>query len=129
VEITAPPVHLRVTDVMTHLPVTVSPDEDLSRAVEFMVDTQIKSLPVVSYGGVVGMVSRRDVIAVLARMDALIEAEVDDSLRLAGVQCTVEVIDGVVCLQDAEDPDSLRVAQVIASRIPGVVGVSLGSPA
>jgi CBS domain-containing protein len=129
VEMTAPPVHLEVTDVMTHLPVSVSPDDDLSRAVELMVDTQIKSLPVVSSGRVVGMVSRRDVIAVLARADGLIEAEVDDSLRLAGVECTIEVVDGVVELQNADDPDSFRIAQVIASRVPGVIGVSTGSPA
>ncbi len=129
VELTAPPVHLRVTDVMTHLPVTVSPDEDLSRAVELMVDTQIKSLPVVTFGRVVGMVSRRDVIAVLARVDVLIEAEVDDALRLAGVECTVEVNDGIVHLRDANGPDSLRIAQVIASRAAGVVGVSVRGPA
>jgi hypothetical protein len=80
---------------------------------------------VVTGGHVVGMVSRRDVIAVLARQDELIEAEVDEALRLAGVECTVDVDDGVVRLHDAEGPDSLRVAQVIASRVPGVVGVSV----
>jgi CBS domain-containing protein len=129
VELTAPPVHLLVTDVMTHLPVSVPPDEDLSRAVELLVDTQIKSLPVVSFGRVVGMVSRRDVIAVLARLDVLIEAEVDDALRLAGVECMVEVHDGVVHLRDAADPESLGTARVIASRAAGVIGVSVGSPA
>lgn len=129
VEIAAPPVHLAVTDVMTHLPMTVSPEEDLSQAVELMVDTQVKSLPVVSSGRVVGVVSRRDVIAVLARQDALIEAEVDEALRQAGVECLVEVVDGVVTLRDQDDLDCLHVAQVIASRIPGVVGVSIGSPA
>lgn len=129
VEMTAPPVRLQVTDVMTHLPVSVSPDDDLSQAVELLVDTQIKSLPVVSFGRVVGMVSRRDVIAVLARVDVLIEAEVDDLLRLAGVECTVEVNDGVVQLHNADDPESLRIAQVIAARVPGVVGISMGSPA
>ena len=75
-----------------------------------------------SLGRVVGMVSRRDVIALLARMDVLIEAEVDESLRLAGVECTVEVNDGVVQLHNADDPKSLRIAQVIAARVPGVVG-------
>lgn len=129
VEMTTPPVHLQVTDVMTHLPVSVSPDDDLSQAVELLVDTQIKSLPVMSLGRVVGMVSRRDVIALLARMDVLIEAEVDESLRLAGVECTVEVNDGVVQLHNADDPKSLRIAQVIAARVPGVVGISMGSPA
>jgi CBS domain-containing protein len=129
VEITAPPVHLAVTDVMTHLPVYVAPDHDLSQAVDLMVDTQVKSLPVVASGRVVGMVSRRDVIAVLARQDALIEASVDEALRSAGVECIVDVDDGVVDLRDAAEPESLRIAQVIASRVAGVVGVSLGSPA
>jgi CBS domain-containing protein len=127
VEITAPTVQLVVTDVMTHLPVSVSPDDDLSQAVGLLVDTQVKSLPVVRAGRVMGMVSRRDVIAVLARQDFLIEAEIDEELRQAGVECTVEVNDGVVHLHDADGTDALRLAQVIASSVPGVVGVSLAS--
>ena len=129
VEITAPPVRLAVTDVMTHLPVSVSPDDDVAEAVGLLVDTQIKSLPVVQFGRVVGMISRRDVIAVLARQDDLIEAEVDEALRQAGVECSVDVNDGVVHLRDADGPEFARVAQVIASRIPGVVGVTVGSSA
>ena len=128
VEITAPTVQLRVTDVMTHLPVSVSPDDDLSEAVELLVGTQVKSLPVVSLGRDVGVVSRRDVIAVLARQDELIEAEVDEEVRQAGVECAVEVDDGVVRLRNAEGPDAMRIAQVIASRVPGVIGVSTESP-
>lgn len=127
VVITAPIVHLAVTDVMTHLPISVSPDDDLSDAVELLVGTQVKSLPVVLSGRVVGMVSRRNVIAVLARQDLLIEAQIDEELRQAGVECTVEVDDGVVHLEDAAGADALRVAQVIASRVPGVVGVSVAS--
>jgi CBS domain-containing protein len=128
VEITAPTVQLRVTDVMTHLPVSVSPDDDLAEAVELLVGTQVKSLPVVGSGRVVGMVSRRDVIALLAHRDELIEAEVDEELREAGVECTVEVDDGVVRLWNADGPEALRIAQVIASRVPGVIGVSAESP-
>jgi predicted transcriptional regulator len=128
VEITAPTVQLQVTDVMTHLPVSVSPDDDLAEAVELLVCTQVKSLPVVDSGRVVGMVSRRDVIAVLARQDELIEAEVDEELRQAGVECAVEVEDGVVRLRNADGPDALRIAQVIASRVPGVIGVVAESP-
>jgi CBS domain-containing protein len=127
VEITGPTVQLAVTDVMTHLPVSVCPDDDVARAVEFLVDTQVKSLPVVSEGRVIGMISRRDVIAVLARQDALIEAEVDDLLRQAGMECTVEVVDGLVHLHDAEGADTLRTARVIASRAAGVMGVDAGT--
>jgi CBS domain-containing protein len=129
VEISAPTIQLVVTDVMTHLPVNVAPDDDLSQAVELLVDTQVKSLPVVGSGRVVGMVSRRDVIAVLARQDPLIEAEIDEELRRAGVECTVEVNDGVVHLEGADGPDTLRIAQVIASGVSGVIGVTVASPA
>jgi CBS domain-containing protein len=129
VELSVPAAHLAVSDVMTHLPITVTPDDDLSDAVELMTETQVKSLPVVAFGRVVGMVSRRDVIAVLARQDELIEAEVDDALRVAGVECAVDVVDGVVRLDDGEDPERLRAARVIAARVPGVVGVSVGGSA
>jgi CBS domain-containing protein len=128
VEISAPPAHLAVADVMTNLSLSVSPDDDVSDAVELLVDTQVKSLPVVAAGRVVGMVSRRDVIAVLARADLLIEAEVDEALRVAGVECTVEVVDGVVYLRDRSEPEALSTARVVASGVPGVVGVSFGSP-
>ena len=50
--------------------------------------------------------------------------EVDEDLRQAGVECSVEVHDGVVRLTDAESSENLRVARVIASRVPGVVGIS-----
>jgi CBS domain-containing protein len=123
VEIVGPPLRLRVADVMTNLALSAGPDDDVARAVEMLVDTQVKSLPVVSFGRVVGVVSRSDVIRSLARQDTLIEAEVDEAVRLAGVECSVEVVDGVVHLCDAESSESLKIAAVIASRAAGVVGV------
>ena len=118
------PVQLRVTDVMTHLPLTVAPDDDVARAVEFLTDTQVKSLPVVEHDRVVGMVSRSDVIAVLARQDGVIEAEVDELLRAAGVECVATVDDGVVRLECPARPQDLRIARVIAGSVPGVIGVA-----
>jgi CBS domain-containing protein len=127
VEVAVATVQLAVTDVMTRLPLSVSPDDDVAQAVDLLVATQVKSLPVVSLGRVIGMISRRDVIAVLARRDALIEAEVDETLRQAGMECTVEVVDGMVHLRDAESAATLRIARVIASRAAGVVGVDAGT--
>lgn len=128
VTLSAPAARLLVTDVMTHLPMSVGPDDDVADAVGLLVDTQVKSLPVVAFGRLVGMISRRDVIAVLARQDALIEAEVDEALRVAGAECEVEVADGVVRLTGAESRETLRVAGVIAARVPGVVAVSIDGP-
>jgi CBS domain-containing protein len=116
-------VPLRVRDVMSTLPMTVPADADLAEAAELLVDTQVKSLPVVEHDRVVGVVSRRDVIAVLARRDPLIEAEVDDLLRAADVECLVEVIDGVVSLDGPDDARTREIARVLAATVPGVVGV------
>jgi len=123
-DVSSLPVHLTVGDVMTHLPLWVSPDDDVSQAVDLLVDTQVKSLPVVLHDRVVGVISRRDVIAVLARRDPLIEAEVDELLRSAGVECSVDVVDGVVRIADGDDPGALRIARAIAASVPGVIAVS-----
>jgi CBS domain-containing protein len=123
--LTADAARLRVTDVMTHLPVSVAPTDDVARAVEFLVDTQVKSLPVVEHDRVVGVLSRSDVIAVLARQDALIEADVDELLRSAGVECVASVSDGVVRLESAARPGDLRIARVIAGSVPGVIAVAV----
>ena len=109
---------------MTHLPMSVTADADLSIAASVLVDTSIKSLPVVDGDRVVGMVSRRDVIAVLAKRDPLIEAEVDDLLRSADIECEVEVVDGVVSLDGPTESHAREIARVLASTVPGVVGVS-----
>ena len=115
---------LTVNDVMTHLPMSVTADADLSTAASVLVDTSIKSLPVVDGDQVVGMVSRRDVIAVLATRDPLIEAEVDELLRSAEVECEVEVVDGQVCLDGPTEAHAREIARVLAATVPGVVGVS-----
>jgi CBS domain-containing protein len=123
VQVSGPAAALRVCDVMTHLPLYVGPDDDLAAAVELLVSTQVKSLPVVEHDLVVGMISRRDVIAVLARHDALIEVEVDDLLRSGDVECQVEVVDGVVHLTGSADERSREIARLLAGSVPGVVGV------
>jgi CBS domain-containing protein len=112
-----------VGDVMTPLPVTIRSDQDLATAVELLADTQVKSLPVVDDGRVVGMLSRRDLIAVLARSDELIETEVAGLLRDGGVPCRVEVVDGVVELTGQTESHARSIARVLAASVPGVVGV------
>jgi CBS domain-containing protein len=118
---------LTVDDVMTRLPMSVTADADLSVAASVLVDTAIKSMPVVEDGRVVGMVSRRDVIAVLAKRDPVIAGEVDALLREAEVECDVEVLDGMVRLSGPTEPHAREIARVLASTVQGVVGVSFTS--
>ena len=53
--------------VMTMQPFAVDPELPLTRLLELLVATRVKSLPVVDAGRVVGMVAREDVIGALRR--------------------------------------------------------------
>jgi CBS domain-containing protein len=55
----------RVEDVMTRHPETVEPDESLSQARLVMLHGGFRHLPVVEAGGVVGMLSVRDLLGAL----------------------------------------------------------------
>src|SRR5215207_5496877 len=59
----------RVAEVMTHLVVSVDPEDDLEVAVDLMRATMMKSLPVIQHRKVVGMLSRSDIIHLLAGRD------------------------------------------------------------
>ncbi|WP_246122208.1 CBS domain-containing protein [Pseudonocardia cypriaca] len=59
-----------VADVMTHAPVCMGPDDDLADVVSAMLDAGIRSIPITEDGRLVGIVSRRDVLRVVARGDA-----------------------------------------------------------
>jgi len=56
-----------VGDVMTHSPVCMRPDDDIADVVSTMLDAGIRSVPIVDDGDLVGIVSRRDVLRVVAR--------------------------------------------------------------
>lgn len=112
-----------VEDVMSTLSFTVSPADDLSDAVDLMTSTAVKSLPVVEDGRVVGVVSRSDIVHLLARGDDTLRAEVDEMLRSAGLECQVDVEDGHVLIDGPEDPHQRTVAEVIAGAVPGVMTV------
>ena len=112
-----------VEDVMSVLSMTVTPDSDLSDAVELMTSTAVKSLPVVDDGQVVGIVSRSDIVHLLARSDDRICAEIDELLRSAGLEYLVEVVDGRCVLEGPSEPHYRRVAEVVAGSVQGVLSV------
>lgn len=115
-----------VEDVMSTLSMTVSPGDDLCDAVDLMTGTAVKSLPVVENGRVVGVVSRSDIVHLLARSDDLIAAEIDELLRSAELSYTVDVNDGHVLLEGSRDPHHQKVAEVIAGSVQGVMSVRFG---
>ena len=118
-----------VGEVMNRHPVAVHGDTDLSDAVELMTSTAVKSLPVVDgRRRVVGMVSRRDVVHLLARDDQRIEQQVDELYREAGVDWLVRVDDGTVTVQGPDDRSSRVIAISLASTVAGVTDVRIAPP-
>lgn len=119
-----------VDDVMTTHVLTVGPDSDLADAVELMTSTGVKSVPVVSANGrVLGVVSRSDVVHMLARADHDLERDVDAALASVGLRdWLVEVNDGTVELvAPARAGDDRGLARVVAGTVPGVVHVHVSS--
>lgn len=113
-----------VEQVMTAHVLVTTPEADLAEAVELMTSSTAKALPVVNgRGRLCGMLSRSDVVRLLAREDERIEAEVDELLRSSGLPgWLVEVRDGEVVLSGPDDADQ-EVARLLAKTVPGVLDV------
>jgi CBS domain-containing protein len=117
-----------VADLMNMRPVTVTGVTDLAAAAMLMTDTAVKSLPVVDdEARVVGVVSRRDIIHVLARPDEVIEAELDDLYRQLDTDWLVDVRDGAVTVSGPADEAQRSMAEAIALSVPGVRAVELST--
>jgi CBS domain-containing protein len=115
-------------DIMTPTPTTTTASTPLNELAEIMHARHLKSLPVVDDEGyLIGMVSRRDLLGVLARSDEEIAAEVRRRLHEACVDLTavqVAVRDGVVTLtggvRETSDAEHLT---AVAGQVDGVVRV------
>lgn len=57
---------MKVLDVMTKDPITVSPSETVGRADELMYENRFRQLPVVKNGQLVGIISDRDIRSFLS---------------------------------------------------------------
>jgi CBS domain-containing protein len=115
----------RVADVMSHLVATVDALDDLEVATDLMWSTMVKSVPVLDKGRVVGMISRSDVVHLLAGRDDRIRTEVRELLDTEYPDWEVEVHDGVVTVTGPADPHERKLADVLAGTIRGVVAVRI----
>jgi CBS domain-containing protein len=113
-----------VGEVMTREVLALPPDADAADAARLMLDHGVKSIPVVLGRRVVGIVTRRDLLAVLARTDHAIRAEVERLLaEELGGHRRVEVTDGVVTLSGFNTGRETDLAGLLARTVPGVVEV------
>ena len=124
----AEPLPRRVDEVMTPDVYTVDEDTDLGIVAQRMLDANVKRFPVLRGDRVVGIISRHDLVRVIARSDDEVQAGVQNALNEEGMRLTslkVRVRDGVVELSGAGDLQTLRLAEILARSVPGVLDVRL----
>src|SRR5262245_60191481 len=122
------PLPSRVDEVMTPEVYTVDEDTDLGVVAQRMLEVNVKRLPVLRGDRVVGVVSRHDLVRVIARSDDDVQAGVRSVLEEEGVRLTslgVRVRDGVVELTGDGDRQTLRLAEILARSVAGVLDVRL----
>jgi CBS domain-containing protein len=116
-----------VAEVMTAKVVTLPPDADVAQAAQLMLAHGLRSIPVTADGRLVGIVTRRDLLRVLARSDEEIRRELTALLaeELPEEPISVAVADGAVTLRFTGPPESSdrRIAELLASTVPGVLSV------
>ena len=113
-------------DLMTHPAVTVRPEDSVEHAARLMYSLGIKRLPVVDAGrGLVGLISRTDLLAVYDRPDEEICAEIEGLILHEFLedprQFAVTVKDGVVTLKGS--PDTAALGHDIVRKIRHVLGI------
>lgn len=116
-------------EIMTTKVETARPDQDVSAAARLMVEHQVKRLPVLDDGQLVGIVSRTDLVRLLHRGDDDLAHDVGallaDPLRAPenhDVRATVA--DGIVTLTGTlRFPMDVPVLTWMVWRLPGVVDV------
>jgi CBS domain-containing protein len=118
--------------VMTTPVIGMGVGTDVVDVVTAMLDDRARSIPIVDGSRVVGIVTRRDLVRMLARDDQAIAADVRHRLAMYGVpdRWTVAVCDGVVAIGDEFDnPTDRHVAAVLAEAVSGVTRVRVTSHA
>jgi CBS domain-containing protein len=118
-----------VAEVMTRVVVTAWPAQDVADVARTMLDRDVRSVPVLDHGAVVGIVSRRDILRSVLRTDDVLCNEVQhrlDEYADGQRRWTVEVSDGVAMVGGVFTDESERaIVAVIARTVPGVSGVRL----
>lgn len=127
-----------VSGVMTRDPVFVTPETELAEAVQLMLRKHIKRLPVLENGVLAGVISRTDLLRLLARklietsaetsdaaISDYIKSELDHALWAPKSGVRIEVKDKIVSLEGTIfSNEAHHGIMVIAENAPGVKSVT-----
>ena len=119
-----------VVEIMSPYPVTTRPDADVAEVAEMMLEHDVRSMPVLDDGVVVGVISRRDILRAMVRGDDVLTAEVQHRLDeyAGGHRWTATVDGGVAHIAGDFDSDTEQgIVAVLARTVPGVAAVDLAA--
>lgn len=120
---------LTAEDVMSSPVLTANPDESIQSAARRMVRARVRRLPVVADNKLVGIITRRDILHVFGKADALLALQIRTLLRrhrfdVPGHNVDVAVEGRVVTLTGhLSDPNDRSVVIQVVEAVAGVVGV------
>ena len=118
------PVPTTVGEVMTTPVTAMGAGTDVAVLAKALLDAGPRSMPIVDGSRVIGIVTRRDIVRVIARDDDTIAVDVRHRLEIYGGdrRWHVDVHDGIVAIGDEFDDETDRhVATVLAESVPVVV--------
>jgi CBS domain-containing protein len=104
------------------------PDADLAEVAEAMLEHDVRSMPVIEDGVVVGIISRRDILRAMVRGDDVLTAEVQHRLdEYAGShRWTATVVGGVAhVIGEFDNGAEQGVVAVLTRTVPGVAAVEV----
>lgn len=115
-----------VASVMTSRVLSVPDSCEVARVARILLEADYRRVPVVKHGKVVGIVSRRDLVKVIARRDDMIKTQVTARLEKLGLGFSdgdigVEV--GVVTVHLDDYGAKRRHAESVARSVRGVMDV------
>ncbi|HTK16578.1 MAG TPA: CBS domain-containing protein [Acidimicrobiia bacterium] len=117
------------SDVMTKEVIVCAPDDDVRVATRRMLERDVKRMPVVQSGSVVGMLSRQDILRTLVRPDEVVDASVGEVLRTHpnrpdDAHVTHSVKDGIVTLKgDVRYAWDVPIVMALVRNADGVIDV------
>lgn len=124
----AGPAATTVAEVMVRDVITATEDADVASLARLLLRENVKRVPILRGGRVVGIVSRRDLIRILARADDEIRERVTELLRsderTERARCD-SVENGIVTLSGLPEPIQRHAAVAMVQAVPGVNGIVL----
>jgi CBS domain-containing protein len=120
-----------VVEVMSAYPLTTTPEIDVARVAEAMLEHDVRSVPVLEGRTLVGIISRRDILRTMVRGDRELAYDVQQRLdEYAGEnrRWTAAVEGGVAAVTGDYRSDTERaVVAVLTRTVPGVSAVKVAT--